>query len=388
MITLQQAQFRKAALLASSVVDRRATIPVLSTLKVTANGSLALEGTDLDAFTRASLPYEGDEGEFLLPEPGKLVKALKRAGGDTVSFSPGEKKVAVKAGDLTAEMNATMHPDDFPAVMRVTEETFGAEVGANFIRALDRVSPAMPTEETRYYLNGVYFRSVGEWQYQAIATDGHRLFIADVALPGATGELPGNVIIPRRAVERVVGAFGKSGEPVRLAIGGGVLSNERDKTLSPVSAKSRASFTGKVGEVDFSLTTKLIDGTYPDVSRVIPAGHQYALRTSRADLINALRAITPMATGKTRAVRIALQPEQMSLQIQSPDIGTTSFLVAVKHNTPEGYSFGLNARCLLDALDALTGEEVDFGLNDPLSPITITDPSDLAFKIVQMPVRV
>lgn len=388
MITVQHDQFRKAALFASSVVERRNTIPVLSTVKMTANGSLTLEGTDLDSYASASLPYDGDEGEFLLPEPAKVLKALKAAGGEVVTLSQADKRLHVEAGELTADLASSMHPEDFPPSDTVAEEAFGADVGADFFRALERVRPAISTEETRYYLNGIYFHKVGDWLYRAVATDGHRLFLADIPMPGATGELTEGVIIPRRVVERAIAGFGKAENGTRFAVGVAQQTNRKDPSLAPVTRASRAGFAGKVGGLDLSLTTKLIDGTYPDVSRVIPAEHPFTIRVNKAALTKALKSIVPLSTDKTRAIKLAASPGLITMTLTSPDVGTSHFPVAAEHQAPADFEIGLNARYLVEAIGALTGEEVDIGLTDPGAPMTITDPADLTFKIVQMPMRV
>jgi len=388
MITVDHIQFRKAALFAASVVERRNTIPVLSTLKVTANGSLTLVGTDLDSYASASLSYDGDEGEFLLPEPTKVAKALKGAGGEVVTLSQIDKKLRVEAGELTADLASFQSPDDFPAVDAVAEEAFGAVVGTDFFRALDRVRPAISTEETRYYLNGVFFHKVGDWLYRAVATDGHRLFIADVPMPGSSGDLAEGVIIPRRAVERAIAAFGKAENGVRFAVGGAQKTNRKDTTLAPTTWNSRVGFAAAVGSLDLSLTTKLIDGTYPDIARVIPSGHPITIRVNRAALRKALKSITPLSTDKTRAIKLVATPGQITLTLNSPDVGTSHFPVAAEHQAPTGFMIGLNARYLGDAISSLTGENVDLGLTDSAAPMTISDPADLTFKVVQMPMRV
>jgi DNA polymerase-3 subunit beta len=388
MISVQSTQFRKAALFAASVVERRNTIPVLSTLKVTANGSLTLVGTDLDSYASASLPYDGDESEFLLPEPAKIAKALKAAGGEVVTLSQGDKTLHIEAGELSSNLSSNMAPDDFPAVVAVAHEVFGANVGADFFRALDRVRPAISVDPARYYLTGIYFDKVSDWLYRAVATDGHRLFIAEVPMPGASGELAGGIIIPRRAVAHVIAAFSKTESGVRFVVGGVQNTNRKDPSLAPVVANSRVEFAGNVGDLDLSLTTKLIDGNYPDVSRVIPTEHPFTIRVNRVAMATALKSITPLSRDKTRAIKLAATAGQITLTLRSPDVGTSQFPVAAEHGAPDGFEFGMNARYLAEAIGALAGDEVDIGISDPDSPMTITDPSDLTFKVVQMPMRI
>lgn len=387
MISLPQSQLHKALRFAGSVVGRRNTIPVLGTVKAVANGALTLTGTDLDMFASATLPYEGEAGEFLLPEPGKLATAIKTAGGETITFDKREKELRVETGELSADMSSTHHPDDFPAIDRIAETLLTATVGADFIRALNRVRPAISTEKTRYYLNGVSLTKLGDWQYRLCATDGHRLFLADIALPDAAGDLPDNIIIPRRAIDRFTAAFAKASDGARFTIGGAVRSNAKDSTLAPSVSPSRAAFIGEIEGIKCELVTKLIDGTYPDVSRVIPGEQQYAVRCRRADMVKAIKSLTPLSGERTRAVRLAATKGTITVELHSPDIGKSRFPIAAEHALPKDFQVGFNREYLLDALNAYSGEEVVIGLDDPAAPATVTDPSDTAFKVVLMPMR-
>jgi DNA polymerase-3 subunit beta len=387
MITVDQRQFGRAVKFASSVVGKRSTIPVLTTVKASANGALHLDGTDLDTYARASLPYDGDEAEFLIQSPSQVAAAVKKAGAETVSFDRRDKELRVEAGELVADLSHTMHADDFPTMELIAEETFGALVDASLFRLLERVRPAISTEETRYYLNGIYVHAIGDGAYRFVATDGHRLFVADAALPGASGEIAEGVIIPRRAIEKVIGQFAKA-ESARFVLGRTVKSNQPDKTLAPSAHPSRAGFTAEIDGVRFELATKLIDGTFPDYTRVVPAEHKFAMRMARADLLKAIKTITPLSSDKTRALRLTALRDGLTLELQSPDFGKSRFPVAAEHDAPADFYIGLNAAYLLDAANAFTGETIEFGLDDPGAPVTITDPDDGGFKVVQMPIRV
>lgn len=388
MISLPQSQLYKALRFAGAVVERRNTIPILGMVKAVANGALTLTGTDLDIFASATLAYEGDAGEFLMPEPGKLASAIKSAGGETITFAKRKKELRFETGELRADMSCSQVADDFPAIGRIAETLLTATVGSDFIRALNRVRPAISTEKTRHYLNGVSLTKTGDWQYRLCATDGHRLFLADIALPDATGELPNNIIIPRRALDRFTAAFAKASEGVNFTIGGALRSNAKDNSLAPSVSPSRAGFAGEIDGIKCELVTKLIDGTYPDVSRVIPGEQRHAVRCQRADMIKAIKSLTPLSSERTRAVRLAATKGTITVELHSPDVGKSRFPIPAEHALPKGFQVGFNGAYLLDALHAYSGEEIVIGIDDQASPATITDPTDTAFKVVLMPMRV
>lgn len=387
MIIVAQKDFQKAVRLAGSIIERRNTIPVLGTMKAVANGKLTLTGTDLDMFASATLAYNGDEAELLIPEPAKVATATKKAGGDTITLSQAEKRLTVAAGELSADLVCSQVADDFPTIDRVADQSFTATVGSGFFAALNRVRAAISTEETRYYLNGVFIRKIGDWTYRLDATDGHRLFMAEVQLPDAFGELDGS-ILPRRFVTKAIDAFAKCEEGVRFTLGAAAKSNRKDATLSPANTATRCAVTGNVGDIGFDLVSKLIDGTYPDVSRVIPSHPAHTISFKRVELIRAIEALTPLSSERTRAVRLIPTADKLAVELHSPDIGQSRFEIAAQSNSPKDFTLGLNGQYLLEALHALAGDEVEIRHDDPAAPLTITDPTDTAFKVVQMPMRV
>lgn len=388
MITVDRRQFSRAIKLASAVVEKRQTIPILAGLKLTANGSLTIEGSDLDNFMRVEMPYEGDAAEMHLPEPRGVASAINAAGSKTVEIGLGEEsRMSIKSGEFYAELRS-LPADDHPATERVVEQLFGSTIGAAELAQIRRVMAAISTEETRYYLNGVNVKKVGDWTYRFAATDGHRLMMVDIPMPDATGDLPDEIIIPRRFLNVALASFGKPGDGLAFKIGRCAKSNKRDKSLvNTPQGKPRVSLSGETGGSKLEITGKLIDGTYPDYSRVIPAESAHFARFQRADLAQAINALTPLSTEKTRAVRLSFPKGKMRCELHSPVHGKSGFVLAAEHDLPKDFVLGVNGQYMLDMCAALAGDEMQFGLNDAVSPITITDPADTAFKAVQMPMR-
>lgn len=388
MITVERNQLNRAIGFAANVIERRSTVPVLSTIKATANGSLSLEATDLDNYVTAELPYEGDHDSFCIPEPRGLRTAVNVAGGKEVQFTPGERsKLKLSCGALDGELNS--YPsDDHPGSERIVEELFGCDMGAPEMHQISRILAAISTEETRYYLNGVCVRKVGDWLYRFCATDGHRLMWVDIPLPSATGDIADGTIIPRRLIQIALTNFPKAKEGARFSYGHAQRSNRPGETLNVENVgMPRVGFSGDFGGVRFTLVGKLIDGTYPDVDRVIPKDSPHFLRLKREALVRAINALTPLSTDRTRAIRVLLG-ESVTIALQSPDIGNSSYKVEAEHNAPEAVTIGFNAQYLLDMCSALRGDEIELRFTDEASPILIVDPSDTAFGAVQMPMRV
>lgn len=398
MITVDRKTFSRAIDFAAKSIGRRSKIPVLTMMKVTANGALTLEGTDLDYHTRVEMPYDGDEGEFMLPEPRRVRSAINVAGGQTVSITARDAendrrglRLAVSAGQFDGDLISSISADDFPTCAGVHYEDFTADLGAAELKQLARIVPAISSEDTRYYLNGVCVKKVGDWLYQFCATDGHRMMIVDIPLPNATGEIPDGTIIPHGWLNIALASFTKAKEGSKLVYGRSQVKNHSEGTQLPVDTPGgpRIAIGALMDGMQFTLTGKLIDGTYPDYTRVIPAEIGFAARMKRADLAQAVNALTPMSGERTRAIKLSLsRPGEAMVTLNSPETGDHRFTLPCEHGAPADFFIGFNAQYLLDAIGSLTGDEIELGLTDAASPVMVTDPADTAFRAVQMPMRV
>lgn len=397
-MTADRREFARALDIAATVIDRGARIPILETVKVTANGKLRLDATDLDTTAMIELGYSGEAQEpFALRGVSQVARAIRQVGAETVDLAlAGEGKDArakIASGALAASI-ATLPADDWPTMERVAFEEFGCELGVDALAQIARVMPAMSGEETRYYLNGICVEQIGDWLWRFVATDGHRLMIADVSLPGAEGAIPARTIIPRRFIVTVMRHFARGGkEPVRLTYGPAGRPNRPDDTLAPEAKGSpRIAVAGTVGGLRLTLTSKLIDGTYPDYTRVIPGGVEKAVRMKRTELLAAIRALTPLSTMKTRAVRLDAREGSVRISLECPEIGGAHVDVAAGHGFAAGAKIaGFNGQYLVDCLTAFNGEEIDFQWareGTPGEPCTLRDPADTGFFCVLMPMRV
>src|SRR5262249_55690278 len=239
---------------------------------------------------------------------------------------------------------------------------------ADLRNLIDRTRFAISLEETRYYLNGIYVhatQSNGVKVLRAVATDGHRLARMEMPLPAGAENIPG-VILPRKTIME--------------------LRKLLDETQSPIQAglsdtRVRFSFDDAV------LTSKLIDGTFPDYERVIPQGNDKVLEVDCKSFAEAVDRVATIATEKTRAVKLALQRGQLTLSATSPDAGSATEEIEARYNGSP-LEIGFNARYLLDIAQQIEGEGARFALADAASPTVVQDAADQSALYVLMPMRV
>lgn len=408
MIEVSIREFTRAAKIVSAAVQRRATVPVLEAIKVRANGKLELEGTDLDMTARVRLPHaKGPVQEFLLNSPESLLAAIGAAGGSTVQFEPlGDAKGKVAfgyraiAGALNRISAHGMAVEDFPTDRTgVADVQFEAEFSADVLRQIERIASAISKEPTRYYLNGISMRRLADtpdgWTWRFAATDGHRLLMCDIPLPGAMGDVKGDVILPARFMHAVFRHLRQCEGPLALKVGTSAVTNSTDSTAPEPAAKqnlaSRASIAGRLGDSEVQFSTRLIDGTYPDISRIIPAETPQRAIMAVTELRRAVLAVA----GSTRhSAAISLTFDQGGVVIgYAFDVEgvTAQYRIECDHNCRLGFSIGFRPSYVLDILNAITGDQVAFGFDggDAANgaPTAVRDLADPAFLAVLMPMR-
>jgi len=235
-------------------------------------------------------------------------------------------------------------------------------------RLIDRTQFAISTEETRYYLNGIYLHAAGSAKaaaLRAVATDGHRLAQVDLTLPKGAEGMPG-VIVPRKTV----------GEVLRL-----IEDNEAEIRLELSQGKVRVTIGNVV------LTSKLIDGTFPDYGRVIPQNNDKELIVDKADFAAAVDRVSTISSERGRAVKLALSAGKLVLSVNNPDSGSATEELEVEY-AADALDIGFNSRYLLDITGQIEGEVAVLRLADPGSPTLIQDRENRNALYVLMPMRV
>jgi DNA polymerase-3 subunit beta len=354
-----------------SVVERRNTIPILSNVLLRAEaGKLSLSATDMDLEIVEFVPAEIIEaGATTAPAHTLYDIVRKLQDGSHIEFETNAKTgvLSVRAGRSNFQLGC-LPIEDFPQ-MAGSAMPISFSLGAAELRSLiDRARFAISTEETRYYLNGIYLHAARSDEVpvlRAVATDGHRLARVEMPLPDGAGDMPG-VIIPRKTV----GEVRKLMDDVTGQI-----------ALSLSDTKLRFAFDNVV------LTSKLIDGTFPDYERVIPSGNDKVLEVNPRDFASAVDRVATIATEKTRAVKLTIDRGTLTVSANSPESGSaTEELEVVYTATP--LEIGFNSRYLLDITQQIEGDGCRLTIADAASPTIIRDTSDGSALYVLMPMRV
>jgi DNA polymerase III subunit beta len=292
-----------------------------------------------------------------LPD-GAEVEIKRDAEKERLTLTSGQSRFALQ----------TLAPEDFPD-LAAGEFGHTFEIAAKDLRRLiDKTRFAISTEETRYYLNGIYLHTATrgkEPTLRAVATDGHRLAQAELTCPKGAAGMPG-IILPRKTVN----------ELHRLTEGS-------DATVSVAVSAAKVRF--EIGTI--TLTSKLIDGTFPDYARVIPKGNDKVLKVSNEEFKSAVDRVSTIASERGRAVKLNIRPDKLVLSVNNPEGGSATEEIGVEY-TATPLEIGFNARYLLDIAGQLQGEQACFKLADPGSPTMVNDPSDESALYVLMPMRV
>jgi DNA polymerase-3 subunit beta len=369
-----KATIERATLLRSlghvhSVVERRNTIPILSNVLLEAHedGTLRLMATDLDL-------QINDTVEAQVQQPGATTVsahtlfeiARKLPEGSQVELSAAEGKMQVNAGRARFNLS-TLPRDDFPVIAEGELPTQFELPAATLRQIIDKTRFAISTEETRYYLNGIFLHVSDEAQpvLKAAATDGHRLARVTVPRPAGAEGMP-DVIIPRKCVAELR-----------------KLLDEVDGSVLVSLSESKVRF----GLGNAILTSKLIDGTFPDYSRVIPTANDKLLRIDPRAFEEGVDRVATIASEKTRAVKMSLERDKVTLSVSSPENGTAAEELAGDYGS-DSLEIGFNARYLLDILGQIEGDACEMHLADPAAPTLLRENDKAPALYVLMPMRV
>ncbi|WP_375403239.1 DNA polymerase III subunit beta [uncultured Sphingomonas sp.] len=367
--TIERATLLKGLSHVQSVVERRNTIPILSNVMLDArDGLLRMTATDLDLQINESVTADVDQPGAITVSAHTLFDiARKLPEGSQVQLAAADGRMTIIAGRARFSLG-TLPRDDFPVIAEGELPTKFELPAETLKQIIDKTRFAISTEETRYYLNGIFLHiseDAGQPVLKAAATDGHRLARVTMPRPDGSDGMP-DVIVPRKCVaelrkllDEVDGAVGMSLSPtkIRFDLGQAVL------------------------------TSKLIDGTFPDYSRVIPTGNDKILRLDPQALKESVDRVATIATEKTRAVKMALDRDKVTLSVTSPENGTAAEEVPGDYAS-SSFEIGFNSRYLLDILGQIDGDTVEVHLNDAAAPTLIRENDKSSALYVLMPMRV
>src|SRR6201996_994119 len=369
-INVERGAFLKALNHVQSVVERRNTIPILSNVLIeAAKGELKLTATDLDIEIVEALPADVlRNGSATAPAHMLYDIVRKLPDGAQVQaelLSSEGGRLAVSAGSSRFELSC-LPREDFPQMAAGALPHKFRLAADDLKRIIGKTRFAISTEETRYYLNGIYLHAAKDAKVmRAVATDGHRLARYELELPDGAADMPG-VIVPRKTV----GELRKLLDDADGAI---------DVSLS--DTKVQFGFNG------VELTSKLIDGNFPPYERVIPSGNDKSLALEAKEFAQSVDRVSTISADKTRAVKLNLAKDKVTLSVVNPESGTATEDVGATY-TAGALEIGFNARYLLDITSQIQGKEVRFLLSDAGSPAIIEDAEDARTLYVLMPLRV
>ncbi len=369
-LSIERSALLKALNHVQSVVERRNTIPILSNVLLSAQGdSLKLTATDLDIEISEAASAEVERaGQTTAPANYlyDFVRKLPDGSAVKLDVNGDDPRLFISAGKSRLHL-PILPAGDFPSMPSDGFETKFEVEPTELGRLIDKTRFAISTEETRYYLNGIFLHTVDAdgAKLRAVATDGHRLALADHPAPkGATG-MPG-VIVPRKTINELKRLLDDASDLVEISV-------------SPQKIRFALG--------DAVLTSKLIDGSFPEYARVIPKNNSKKLKIDNKAFAEAVDRVATVSAERSRSVRLALEKDKVTLTVNNPDAGVATEDLAADYRD-DALEIGFNARYLLDVAQQIEGESAVFELADSGSPTLVRDEADDAALYVLMPLRV
>lgn len=359
-----------------SIVERRPAVPVLSNVKITAGGGrLKFVATDMDICLEESINADtGPEKDSITLPAVTLYEIIRKLPSNIdVAFT----KVAGSADSVQISADSSefslpaIDPSEFPSFEDAASTSYFEIQSDVFQTLLTRTKHAMSYDETRYYLNGIYIHPSADDDslpvLATVATDGHRMAMGTAALPAGAQEMPG-IILPRKAVLEIVKLLDGYDGIVGIGL------STRKATLTMGSA---------------TITTKLIDGKFPDYKRVIPKSNPRKMVVNTKNMISAIELVTAVAMDKTKTVRLTISQNQLVIKAISEINGNArgEQNIEISSNSDSASSISFNSKYLLEALAVIEGPMTTITFDTGAGAVAIFDENDINFLHVLMPMQ-
>lgn len=351
----------------TGIVERRHTLPILSNVLLEGKDNVfSFTATDLEIQVKADSSEVKFDKEFAITTSAKKLQDILRAlaEGTKISLDQQENKIQVKAGKSRFNLQ-TLPADDFPKFQTTEGLDQSINIKQNeFKDLLTKVQFAMAQQDIRYYLNGMLL-VIKEGKIKVVATDGHRLSYAEAELADA-GNISAEVIVPRKTIMELMRLLAESDDPIAIAIG-----------------KNQIKFA--FGNV--TLNSKIVEGKFPDYTKVIPGGYKNSFQVDRIVLLQALQRAAILSNEKFRGVRMVITKDSVRVVSSNSEQEEAQEEVEVKYEG-DAIDIGFNVSYLLDVLNNVDCKEIECTFGDSNSSGVFTIPGDESFKYVVMPMRI
>ena len=356
------------------IVEVRHTLPILSNIILEAkDDKLILSSTNLDIYCSDKIKAEVlQSGEVSVSAVTffEIIKRLPSGSEVLMIMEEGENEIRLTCGRSKFNLS-TLKSDDFPIISDSDLSTNFVLSADELIRIIDKTKFAVSNEETRYYLNGIFLHKAERNSIQflrAVATDGHRLAQYDIPLPQGAEDITG-IIIPKKTIYELRKVLDDANGDVSVSL------NEN---------KIKFSFN------DLKVVSKVIDGTFPDYTKVIPQKNDKNFKTNNSDLKNAIDRVSAVAANeesKSKAIKFCIENNSLSLSVESQSKGSANEMIDVNYSGDK-VDIGFNSKYIIDICNEVDGDEISISLSDSISPAIILDKTDENLFFVLMPMRI
>ncbi len=356
------------------IVEVRHTLPILSNIILEAkDDKLILSSTNLDIYCSDKIKAEVlKSGEVSVPAVTffEIIKRLPSGSEVLMIMEEDENEITLTCGRSKFNLS-TLKTDDFPIISDSDLSTNFVLSADELIRIIDKTKFAVSNEETRYYLNGIFLHKAERNSIQflrAVATDGHRLAQYDIPLPQGAEDITG-IIIPKKTIYELRKVLDDANGDVSVSL------NEN---------KIKFSFN------DLKVVSKVIDGTFPDYTKVIPQKNDKNFKTNNSDLKNAIDRVSAVAANeesKSKAIKFCIENNSLSLSVESQSKGSANETIDVNYGGDK-VDIGFNSKYIIDICNEVDGDEISISLSDSISPAIILDKTDENLFFVLMPMRI
>ena len=356
------------------IVEVRHTLPILSNIILEAkDDKLILSSTNLDIYCSDKIKAEVlKSGEISVSAVTffEIIKRLPSGSEVLMIMEEGENEIRLTCGRSKFNLS-TLKTDDFPIISDSDLSTNFVLSADELIRIIDKTKFAVSNEETRYYLNGIFLHKAERNSIQflrAVATDGHRLAQYDIPLPQGAEDITG-IIIPKKTIYELRKVLDDANGDVSVSL------NEN---------KIKFSFN------DLKVVSKVIDGTFPDYTKVIPQKNDKNFKTNNSDLKNAIDRVSAVAANeesKSKAIKFCIENNSLSLSVESQSKGSANEIIDVNYSGDK-VDIGFNSKYIIDICNEVDGDEISISLSDSISPAIILDKTDENLFFVLMPMRI